>query len=189
MWPCAPDKNGCVMSNQWTDDDFEEDDESQQNQQAQLPKGFRTQLNKVQKENKELRESNAKLLVQVRQTAIATALGAKGVDPKVAKLVPSEIEPTPEAVEAWLADYADLFAPKATAEGDGAGGNTDEGQGDGDGENAEYAAQMGRISTVANGAQAPGRQQDILKQITDPAMTQEKLMELITAHGGGFGSG
>lgn len=176
------------MQNQWTDDGLEDDDESQ-GQQAQLPKGFRTQLNKVSKENKDLRDANAKLLVQVRQTAISQALSAKGIDAKVAKLVPSEIEPTPEAVEAWLADYGDLFVPKAAAEGEGTGTATDEGQGDDDSGNAEYAAQMGRISTVANGAQAPARQQDLLKQISDPNLSQEQLLSLINAHGGGFGSG
>lgn len=192
MWLCAPIIEWVFwfMSNQWMqpDDEYEEDEEQAQ---QQLPKGFRTQLNKVTKENRELREANDKLLKQVRETAISQVLSTKGVDAKVAKLVPADIEPTAEAVEKWLADWGDVFTPKSS-EGKGsqeAGEENSTGEGEGDTEGAEFAATMGRISAATNGAQPPGKQADLLNQLNDKSLTQEKLMELIAAHGGGFGAG
>jgi hypothetical protein len=184
------------MSNQWyqpTDFDDDDGDEGQgQGQpnagQQQLPKGLRSQLAKVAKENKELKETNEKLLKQVRETAISQVLTTKGVSVKLAKLVPADIEPTAEAVEKWLEEYSDVFPVKAA---EGETGKTADGQ-DGDGEtgaDGDEAAAMALIAQAANGGQAPGKQADLLKQLSSKDLTRDQLLALIEAHGGGLGAG
>lgn len=179
------------MSNQWYQaDDLDGDDDEGQappnTGQQQLPKGFRTALAKAQKEAKDLKEANEKLLKQVRQAAISQVLKTKNIDPKVAKLVPAEIEPTPEAVEKWLEEYADVFPVKPAEDAKPPEGN--EG-GDGAGEGNDEAAQMALIAQAANGAQAPGKQADLLKQLQSKDLKPEDLMAMIHAAGGGIGAG
>lgn len=182
------------MSNQWYQPaDLDDDDDEGQgppNTGQQLPKGFRAALAKAQKEAKELKEQNEKLLKQVRETAISQVLTTKGVPHKLAKLVPVDIEPTADAVEKWLEEYSDVFPVKA-AEGDG--GSAGDGQagsaGDGAGETDEEAAQMALIAQAANGAQAPGRQADLLKQLNSKDLTHEQLLAMVAAAGGGAGAG
>jgi hypothetical protein len=176
------------MSNQWYQpaDLDDEDDEGQgppNTGQQQLPKGFRTALAKAQKEARDLKEANEKLLAQVRQTAISQVLTTKGVSNKLAKLVPADIEPTAEAVEKWLEEYSDVFPVKAASDGNSADGS------DGDDSGGDEAAQMALIAQAANGAQAPGRQADLLKQLQSKDLKRDDLIALIEAAGGGSGAG
>lgn len=179
------------MSNQWYQpadlDDEDDEGQGQQNTgQQQLPRGLRTRMKQLEAENKTLRETNEKLATEARKTAISQVLQTKKIDPKVANLVPKDVEPTAEAVEKWLADYADVFPVKATDDG-----KPDEGEiGDGDtGADSDEAAQMALIAQAANGGQAPGKQADLLKQLTSPDLTRDQLVALIEAHGGGLGAG
>jgi hypothetical protein len=50
-----------------------------------------------------------KLQGQVRTQSVREILRDLGVKPKVAGLIPSEIDSTPEAIEAWVKDYEDVF--------------------------------------------------------------------------------
>jgi hypothetical protein len=181
------------MSNQWYqpaefDDDDNDEGQGQPNTGQQLPKGLRTRMKQLETENKTLRETNEKLATEARKSAISQVLKTKNIDPKVANLVPKDVEPTAEAVEKWLADYADVFPVKAA---EGESGNPDGGQdGDGDtGADSDEAAQMALIAQAANGGQPPGKQADLLKQLTAKDLKREDLLALIEAHGGGLGAG
>lgn len=179
------------MGNQWyqsVDDDDDDDDEGQGQQQA--PKALRSHATKLEKENRALKEQNDKLQKQFRQTAISQVLKDKGLDAKVAKLVPSDVEPTEEAVEKWLADYADIFPTKKTEETPATEGQTSSGaEGSEDEVDEDEVAQMGLIGSVTNAAQAPTRQQDLLKQLQSKDLKPEALMQMIQAAGGGYGVG
>lgn len=167
--------------NQW-----ELDDESQNNQQQ--GNGLRAQLERSLAEIKALKESNAALSKQAREATISSHIKEKGLNPKIAKLIPGDVESTDEAITKWFEENADLFpAPPKEGQGEGEGQSSE--ADDEDPEQAELIGQMNRMANVANAGRIPQRQEDLLAKISSADMTQEKLLELINASGGGYGSG
>lgn len=69
---------------------------------SQLVKDLRKQLNAAQKELKQFR-------TEKRSTTVSDVLSKRGINPKVAALIPADVEPTQEAVTAWLDEFGDVF--------------------------------------------------------------------------------
>lgn len=174
------------MTDQWTTDD---DDSGQQNSGG----GLRKQLEQALAELKTLKEANGTLKEQARRTSVSTVLKDKGYNIKVAKLIPTDVEPTAEAVQKWLDEYGDVFNVQqeaATDSGttDDAGG--DVGASDVDPEEAmSYIQTMRQMGNVNGGMLAPEKSRDLLAKINDPELKHEDLIKLIEAHGGGVGLG
>lgn len=179
------------MADSWNkpDDGYDDDDDFDSDPQ-EGGKGkknpLREHLRKLEKENKDLKEANQKFNQQLRQNSIETVLTSKGLNPKVAKLVPEAVEPTAEAVGKWLEDYSDVFTPSSE---DGEGSSGEGGQ-----ESSEASAQgeaMGRISEATSAAQTPsGKKQDEqARRLASDDLTKEELLKMIEQEGGGFGSG
>jgi len=76
---------------------------------TELVRTLRKALKDRDKEFKELQADLAKRAKADRDRDLANVLREKGVSEKVAKLYPGDAEPTAEAVDAWLVDYADVF--------------------------------------------------------------------------------
>ena len=74
-----------------------------------LVRTLRKALKDRDKEFKALQDDLAKRAAADRQRDLAGVLTQKGLPEKVAKLYPKDAEPTAEAVDAWLVDYADVF--------------------------------------------------------------------------------
>jgi hypothetical protein len=103
------------MPNDWDDDDIDFDQEP-----SALIKDLRNQLKAQAKANKELTERIAALEPQVRGASLSSILSdLKVKDPRVAKLIPKDLDVNKENVEAWLDEYGDLFNIK-TEEAPGA---------------------------------------------------------------------
>lgn len=97
------------------DDDFSGTDNN-----SSGPKALRDALDAEKAKNKDLTERLSKLEGAQRQSAVQSVITAKGLSPKVAKLIPSDVEPTEDAVTAWLEEYGDVFgASTPSAEGEG----------------------------------------------------------------------
>ena len=118
---------------------YEDDDEYGTDEQSG-PKGLRTKLASVEKEKaalekqlKELTESNATLTKQVKSTTLRQALTDAGVDPKYARFAErDEVEATPESVAKWVEESKDVYAflaakPAATPTGDADDDSADDG--------------------------------------------------------------
>lgn len=111
------------MSN-WDDDD----DDNQQD--SDLVKQLRKQLKEFKTKNQELDTELGTLRPQVRKSSVASILSELGSNPKIAALLPSDVEPTKEAVKEWLDTYGELFnltkveATEGTATGETAGTQT-----------------------------------------------------------------
>lgn len=75
------------------------------------PKALRDALKKATGRIKELEKANSDLAVKVRSTSVADVLKTKELSPKLAKHILRDIEgdPTPEAIEDWLTENADVF--------------------------------------------------------------------------------
>ena len=89
-------------------EDFLDDDEPRRRDDgpAKLRKAYDAQKEKLATLEKEL----VSLRTQARQGVISQVLTSKGLNPKVAKYVPADIEPTQDAIEKWLAEDGDVFA-------------------------------------------------------------------------------
>ena len=189
VWSVRNERLGdAFMANQWDlsnlnlDDDEDENGPNSNAQQdiKNLPKGFRSQLKVMADQNKAMAAKLAEYDAQARRGAIEKIVTEQKLNPKVAKLIPDGIESTPEAIGKWLDEYKELFSPPAS-EGN-AQQNDEE---DEDASNTVDALQ--RIARAQNASVPPTKVADLMSQINDPTMTQDKLLRLIESHGGGYG--
>jgi hypothetical protein len=98
------------MSNtyqEWDDDD--EDVIQSQQSESDLLKQLRKELKIKSKVLSEMEGQLSSIKTEQRQNVIKSVLESKGVSPKIAKFIPSDIEASPEAVDNWIADNADVF--------------------------------------------------------------------------------
>lgn len=173
-----------VLSNDWSLDD-DDDDSGNSNK----PDPVRAQLKKLEKDNKELVAKLAEAQKAQRKSTIKDVLTEKKLNPKLAGLIPSDVEPTTDAIEKWLADYADLFTKP---EVQGTSDDDSDASGDPDAQ-AEADVQMvnafARMAQASAGATPPGKPGDLLKKILSPDLKEEDLLKMINDAGGGFGTG
>ena len=113
-------------------DSYDDDDlDVDSNDGSSAIKALRGDNRAKEKRIKELEEQLAKLAQGQRERSIKDVVSAKGLNPKIANLVPKDLTDE-ESVTKWLDEYADLFgggasqAPtvsddEAGAEGEGAG--------------------------------------------------------------------
>jgi hypothetical protein len=108
--------------------EFDDDEQDERGDgPADLRKAHRAATRKIKElESKitELTGDNAKLSKRVRHLDIGELL-PKGVSPKVAKLIPDTVEPTADAVKAWLDEFGDVFNVKADDTADTASDQVD----------------------------------------------------------------
>lgn len=172
------------LSEQW---DYDDDETTQQ--QKQGGGGLRAQLEAALKKNKELETKLADTDAKLRKEAVNRIISSKGYKPKVAKLIPREVEPTDEAITKWLEDYADIFNLEKKEEDEGEKPAPAEPNPADDAANADYARQLAAMGAATGSGMPPMKEADLMKQIMDPTMDRKKLQDLIAAHGGGFGVG
>ena len=98
------------MSNtyqEWDDDD--EDVIQSQQSESDLLKQLRKELKIKSKVLSEMEGQLSSIKTEQRQNVIKSVLESKGVSPKIAKFIPADIDSSPEAVDNWIADNADVF--------------------------------------------------------------------------------
>ena len=98
------------MATNYYDDD--EDNDTTTDVVGQLRKVNRT----LEKRAKELEQELAGLKTQTRQRTVKDVLQAKGLNPKIAALIPQDIEPTDDALAKWIEDYGDVFGVQVPTE-------------------------------------------------------------------------
>ena len=92
------------MSNyDYEDDDFDTDSGND------LVKQLRKATKQKDKELAELKAQYENLSKAQRERAIKDVLEARGVNGKVAKFIPQDLDPTEESLSKWLEDNADVF--------------------------------------------------------------------------------
>ena len=93
-------------------DGWDDEDEGQDpGHNPNLLKDLRKQLSALSKKTKEQEEELGTYRAKARQETIAEALKAAGVNEKVAKLVPADVNP--DGVADWLKEYGEIFGAKA----------------------------------------------------------------------------
>ena len=89
--------------------DYEDDDDDFTMESNDLVKQLRKAAKQKDKELNELRSQFENLNKQSRERAIKDVLEARGVNGKVAKFIPQDLDPTEESLSSWLEDNADVF--------------------------------------------------------------------------------
>ena len=93
------------MANQYEED---EDDFEVDTSQNEAPANLRKALKRAEKEKKDLAEQLASIHADLRSRNVKDVLATKGVPDKVARFIPADVS-TPEQVDAWLNENADVF--------------------------------------------------------------------------------
>lgn len=135
-----------------TDDTYEADD-------SNLVKDLRKQLNDALKAKKQYEEELGQYKTQLRERTVAEVLTAKGVNPKVAKFLPSDVEGD-EAINAWLEENSELFGAPAPSEPEPA-------------VSEETRTEMSRASSLAAQSVPAGRTADFEQRIANANSVEE----------------
>jgi len=148
------------MANQYDDDyDYEED-----NSDSSGPANLRKALKKAEKERKALEEQLAAVRTDLRERSVRDVLETKGVNSKIAKFIPSDIQ-APEQIAAWLDENADVFGFTTNEQSQPA-------------ELSPEAVTEQRINASASTGITPGRDEDLANKIAN-AQSKEELMALM----------
>ena len=138
------------MANQYEDDDFDDIEETpDQNGPANLRKA----LKRAEKEKKELAEQLAAIQTDLRSRSVKEVLASKGVPDKVANFIPGDVT-TPEQIDSWLTENADVFGFQKSEEAAQADEKTQ----------ANVAA-YNRINASTQNATTPSREADLMSKL------------------------
>ena len=102
-----------MSNNDYEDDDFDFEEVSS-NQSNDLVKQLRKAAKQKDKELQELREKFEGISKAQRERNIKDVLESRGVNSKIAKFIPSDLDPTEESLSKWLDENGDVFGFQAT---------------------------------------------------------------------------
>lgn len=152
------------MSNKYQDWDDDEDLDLEND--SQEPNDLVKKLRKVdrvkEKKIKELETELNQLRSAQRENTIKSVLESKGVSQKIAKFIPSDIDPNPEAIDSWIQENADVFGLQVKKEE----------------QQAPDLATLRQIDAVTTNAQSPAGFDDLLLRI-DQAGSAEEIVNMI----------
>ena len=153
--------------NIWEDED--EDDVSFENQfdtDTDLVKKLRKALKAEQRRSKELETNYSELTKTQKERILKDALASRGVNPKVAAFVPSDIEASEDAIAAWLDSNADVFGiPSKESRS----------------VNENDINSLKKMDNVLTGLESPGTSNDFERKLAS-ATTEEEIMSLISGN-------
>lgn len=148
--------------NYW--DDEEEDDElDSYTSDTDLVKKLRKALKAEQKRNKELESTLGELSKSQRERILKDVFASRGVNPKVAAFVPSDLDASEEAIATWLESNADVFGIETSEK-------TEVSQQD--------VAALRQIDSVTQGALSPDKSEDLAFRISN-AGSEDEILKLI----------
>lgn len=152
------------MSNKYQD--WDDDEDLDLDNDSQEPNDLVKKLRKVdrakEKRIKELESELGQLRSIQRENIIKSVLEGKGVSPKVAKFIPSDIDPSAESIDNWIQENADVFGLQAKQEQ----------------QNAPDLATLRQIDAITTNAQTPAGVNDLFLRI-DQAQSADEIINMI----------
>lgn len=154
----------------WDDDfEFEDyDDAPQRGSSDDVLKKVRRAERAKDKQLKELQSELEALRKFQREATISQVLTEKGVNPKVAKFIPADIEMSSDSISNWLTDNGELFGVAAPTQQSAVN-------------NEDYAA-LRQIDAVTSGAISPDDVNDAFN-IMNNASSAEELLNFLYSQG------
>lgn len=135
----------------------------------ELVKQLRKATKLKDKEIAELRAEREALAKERRERAIKDTLESRGVNSKIAKFIPSDIDPTEESLSKWLEENGDVFGFQATESNQPA-------------VDPATAAAYKKMNTVTEQGLTPDSQDDLMRRILN-TQSPEELAELLRSTG------
>ena len=148
-------------NNEWYEDDddfFEEEDQTSGLQN--LRKADRAKSKRI----KELETELESLRSFQRQSVVSSVLNERGVNPKIATFIPSDVANDPESISKWLDEHGEIFGVQPQVQ-----------QSMVDQENLSTLRQ---IDAVTGSALSPDDVNDMFSRLNN-AQSAEELMEMI----------
>jgi len=148
-------------NNEWYEDDddfFEEEDQTSGLQN--LRKADRAKSKRI----KELETELESLRNFQRQSVVSSVLNERGVNPKVATFIPSDIANDPESISKWLDENGEIFGVQPQAQQPMI--------------DQENLSALRQIDAVTNSALSPDDVNDMFSRLNN-AQSAEELMEMI----------
>lgn len=149
-----------AMSNVYQDFDDEELESNEDG--GDLVTQLRRATKKKDKQLKELMDELNSLKTAQRANSIKSVLSERNLNPKIAAFIPESIEASPEAVDAWLEEHAEVFGLRVEKQ-----------------EQTPDLSALRQIDTVAAAAQVPVGIDDTLLRI-DQATSAEEIINMIS---------
>ena len=147
----------------------EDDDITTSDNGNDLVKQLRKATKQKDKELAELRAQFENVSKAQRERNIKDVLESRGVNSKIAKFIPSDLDPTEESLSKWLDDNGDVFGFQATESNQ----NTVD---------PAQAAAYKRMNNATEQGQTPDASDDILRKLMS-ANSKEELDEVIRMSG------
>lgn len=148
-----------AMSNVYEDFDNEELESNEDG--GDLVTQLRRATKKKDKQLKELMEELNSIKSSQRANSIKSVLAEKNLNPKIANFIPSDLEASPEAIDNWIAEHADVFGLKVERQ-----------------QVAPDVATLRQIDAVAASAQTPVGNDDLFLRL-DQAQSAEEIEQMI----------
>jgi len=102
------------MAEEYLEYDYEDEDNGSG---TDLVKKLRKQIDSLSKQIKERDEILAEFTTQSHEASVGEILESFGLNPRIAKFIPDEVEADEDAVAQWLNEYGDAFGIEAVEEG------------------------------------------------------------------------
>jgi len=134
-----------------------------------LVKQLRKANKQKEKELADLKAQFGEISKAQRERSIKDVLESRGVNSKIAKFIPSDIDPTEESLSKWLDDNGDVFGFQATESNQA---TVDPAQ----------AAAYKRMNSVTEQGLTPDASDDIMRRLMS-ANSKEELDEVIRMSG------
>jgi len=154
------------------DEDFEDFDEEPQRRENNALRELRKANRAKDKQIKELMEQLTTVNKSIREQSVKEVLASKGINTKVAALIPSEIK-SPEEVANWLEEYGDVFGITQSEQGAEAPAQQQQRKPD------PALESLGRISSMQNSGQPFTNDSDQIASLIANASGPEELNEIL----------
>lgn len=148
-----------AMSNVYQD--FDEEELESEETGGDLVSQLRKATKKKDKQLKELMEELNSIKSSQRTNSIKSVLAERNLNPKIANFIPSDLDASPEAIDNWIAENAEVFGLKVEKP-----------------QVAPDVATLRQIDAVAANAQIPVGNDDLFLRL-DQAQSAEEIEQMI----------
>jgi hypothetical protein len=149
--------------NYWDDEEDDDVTLASFDSDTDLVKKLRKALKVEQKRNKELESTLGELSKSQRERVLKDVFSSRGVNPKVAAFVPSDLDASEEAISSWLEQNADIFGVQVQPKNE---------------VNSRDVANLRQIDEVTTGALSPDKAEDMSIKIQS-AQSADDILNLI----------
>ena len=149
--------------NYWEDEE-DEDTTPEFISDSDLVKRLRKQLKAESRRAKELETNLGELTKAQKERILRDVLTSRGVNPKIAQFVPSDIEASEDAISAWLDNNAEVFGVSAPVTKQ---------------VNQNDIASMQKMDSVLTGAETPSSSDDFANRIAS-ATSEEEIISILS---------